>query len=61
MHTQDHRVTRKPTRLVRTSVLVRPETDAALRELAAEGERPLSYEIRRALERHVEQAKSEAA
>lgn len=39
--------------LVRTSVLVTQETDRALRALAEQGRRPLSWEIREALERHV--------
>lgn len=39
--------------LVRTSVLVTRETDRALRELAEQGRRPLSWEIREALEKHV--------
>lgn len=41
-------------RLVRTSVLVPEATDEALRKLAEKGQRPLSWEIRRALEDHVE-------
>lgn len=40
--------------LVRTSVLVSAETDRALRRLAELGKRPLSWEIRQALEAHVE-------
>jgi predicted transcriptional regulator len=40
--------------LVRTSILVSAETDAALRALADEGKRPLSWEIRTALEDWVE-------
>lgn len=44
----------KPEQLVRTSVLVPEATDEALRKLADEGQRPLSWEIRRALEDHVE-------
>jgi predicted transcriptional regulator len=40
--------------LVRTSILIEDETDRALRALAKAGERPLSWEIRRALEDHVE-------
>jgi predicted transcriptional regulator len=39
--------------LVRTSILVTAETDQALRRLAEEGKRPLSWEIRQALEAHV--------
>jgi hypothetical protein len=41
--------------LVRTSVLVTAETDQALRDLC-KGKRPLSWEIREALEKHVEKA-----
>lgn len=41
-------------KLVRTSILVHEETDQALRRLAERGKRPLSWEIREALERHVE-------
>lgn len=40
--------------LVRTSILVPADVDSALRQLADEGQRPLSWEIRRALEDHVE-------
>ena len=40
--------------LVRTSVLVTADTDRALRELADRADRPLSREIRRALESYVE-------
>jgi predicted transcriptional regulator len=47
--------------LVRTSILVTSDTDHALRELAAKGDRPLSREIRRALEDYVERETSEAA
>lgn len=43
----------KAEQLVRTSVLVPETTDEALRELAEKGQRPLSWEIRRALEDHV--------
>ena len=42
-----------PNELVRSSVLVTRATDQALRQLAAQGRRPLSWEIREALERHV--------
>lgn len=48
-------------RLVRTSILVTEETDRALRALADKGERPLSWEIRRALEDHVERETRKAA
>ena len=53
--------TANTSRLVRTSVLLREDTDLALRELAEEGKRPLSYEIRAALEAHVEAQKEAAA
>lgn len=42
--------------LVRTSVLVPADVDKALRELADKGKRPLSWEIRQALEKHVREA-----
>jgi predicted transcriptional regulator len=52
-------------KLVRTSVLVSEETDRALREIADKAHRPLSWEIRLALEAHVQRelgvAGSEAA
>ena len=41
-------------KLVRTSVLIPADTDASLRLLAEKGKRPLSWEIRQALEAHVE-------
>ena len=58
MDTQGDRAT---SNLVRTSVLVTEETDAALRELAKKGDRPLAREIRRALEEYVEQNSTKAA
>lgn len=49
-------------KLVRTSVLVTDETDMALRSLAEKAHRPLSWEIRLALEAHVErETEAEAA
>lgn len=48
-------------KLIRTSVLVPEVTDRRLRELADKGERPLSWEIRRALEEHVDRATEKAA
>ena len=42
--------------LVRSSVLLKEETDQALRKLADAAGRPLSWEIRFALERHVAKA-----
>jgi predicted transcriptional regulator len=48
-------------KLVRTSVLVPEEVDASLRLLADKGKRPLSWEIRQALENHVEAEMREAA
>ena len=47
--------------LVRTRVLVTQETDRALRALAEQGRRPLSWEIREALERHVADHREVAA
>lgn len=49
------------TSLVRTSVLVTEATDRALRDLAKQGRRPLSYEIRAALEEYVERQTERAA
>lgn len=43
----------EPAQLVRTSVLVKAKTDRALRALAEQAHRPLSWEIRLALEAHV--------
>ena len=57
MNTQDPRATR----LVRTSVLVPEAVDTALRALADEADRPLSREIRRALEEYVARETQEAA
>lgn len=42
--------------LIRTSVLVKSATDRALRDLAEKAHRPLSWEIRLALEAHVAEA-----
>jgi hypothetical protein len=42
------------TPLARSSILDPEETLQALRELAEQGKRPLSWEIRQALEDHVE-------
>lgn len=50
-----------PDTLVRTSVLVREDTDRELRRLAAEAHRPLSWEIRLALEAHVASREERAA
>ncbi len=49
-----------PTKLVRTSILVTEDTDRELRRLAEQGERPLSWEIRRALEDHVDRMREAA-
>jgi predicted transcriptional regulator len=46
-------------RKVRTSILVDAETDRRLREMAKRHVRPLSWEIRQALERHVQENYSE--
>lgn len=56
-----NRKTVEPTALVRTSVLVTAETDEALRHLADRADRPLSREIRRALESYVEREMRSAA
>jgi hypothetical protein len=56
MTTQDaHTEKTESEALVRTSVLIRSDTDQALRDLC-KGKRPLSWEIREALEKHVEKA-----
>jgi len=51
----------EPTALVRTSILVTAETDRALRDLAERADRPLSREIRRALEDYVRRETRKAA
>lgn len=57
-----NRKTPTETALVRTSVLVTADTDRALRALADAADRPLSREIRRALEDYVaRQTRSKAA
>jgi predicted transcriptional regulator len=58
MDTQDPRATE---RLIRTSVLIPEPIDTALRKLADDGDRPLSREIRRALEDHVARETRRAA
>lgn len=58
MSTQDARADEP--RLIRTSVLIPKPTDEALRKLADRAERPLSWEIRRALEDYVERAQEAA-
>jgi predicted transcriptional regulator len=58
MDTQADRANGK---LVRTSVLIPEDIDARLRALAAQGDRPLSREIRRALEDHVAREGERAA
>ena len=58
MDTQDARASAK---LVRTSVLIPPDVHEGLQQLAGAGERPLSWEIRRALEEHVERQLGKAA
>lgn len=47
--------------VVRTSVLVTEDTDRALRKLAERADRPLSREIRRALEEYVKRETRKAA
>lgn len=59
MSTQDARDTVE--QLERTSVLVPQATMQALRDLADAGDRPLSREIRRALEDHVRRQAKGAA
>lgn len=49
------------TRLVRTSILVPESVDQALRDLADKGKRPLSWEIRHALEQYVAEKEKAAA
>lgn len=56
MDTQGERDTVE--QLERTSVLLRPDTMQALRDLAEAGDRPLAREIRRAVEDHVARAKT---
>jgi predicted transcriptional regulator len=48
-------------KLVRTSILVPEDTDRKLRELAEAAHRPLSWEIRLALEAHVGERAERAA
>lgn len=55
LRAMDTQVDRATGPLVRTSVLLEPDTYAALRKLADAGDRPLSREIRRALEDYVDQ------
>jgi predicted transcriptional regulator len=50
-----------PTTLVRTSVLITSDTDRRLRALADAADRPLSREIRRALEEYVDREEAQAA
>ena len=47
--------------MVRTTVMVPKALDQAIRDLAEAHDRPLSREVRRALEAHVEREKAEAA
>lgn len=47
--------------LIRTTVLVPRAVHARLKQLAEAGERPLSWEIRRALEAYVEEREREPA
>jgi predicted transcriptional regulator len=47
--------------LIRTSVLVPRGTHQALNDLADKGKRPLSWEIRNALEEHVKRENGKAA
>jgi hypothetical protein len=50
--------TKNAPQLIRTSILVPAETDRALRELADKGKRPLSWEVRAALEAWVAERKA---
>lgn len=50
-----------PILVVRTSVLLTEDTDQRLRALADAADRPLSREIRRALEEYVEREEAQAA
>ena len=59
MNTKDK--TPRKVALVRTSILVAHETDKALRQLAEDGKRPLSWEIRQALEDHVDKCSERVA
>jgi predicted transcriptional regulator len=58
MDTQDPRA---PQVLIRTSVLIPEDVDTALRKLAADADRPLSREIRRALDDYVAREQEERA
>ena len=51
----------QPTLIVRTSVLISEDTDRRLRALADAADRPLSREIRRALEEYVDREEAQAA
>ena len=58
MDTQDEQ---RDERVVRTSISIPESVDAAIRQLAHKHDRPLSREIRRAIEAHVEASKRKAA
>lgn len=47
--------------IIRTTVMLPQRIDKALRQLAAEGNRPLSRQVRQALEEHVERETEKAA
>jgi len=47
--------------IIRTTVMLPERIDKALRQLAAEGNRPLSRQVRQALEEHVERETEKAA
>jgi predicted transcriptional regulator len=47
--------------IIRTTVMLPERLDKALRQLAAEGNRPLSRQVRQALEEHVERETKAAA
>lgn len=44
----------KPQKIIRTSVALPEDLDRAIRELAAKGDRSITREVRRAVERYVE-------
>ena len=59
LHGIHHDVTMKqtqgaPAKLIRTTVMLSPDMDAAMRALAEAHGRPLAWEIRRAFEAHID-------
>lgn len=57
MSTQDD----QPDRIVRTTITLPERVDQEIRDLAERHDRPLSREIRRALEAHIEAERKAAA